>query len=389
MTKVSNQSKSKVVKTTLPGVFQKEPGTHQHSNTYVHMVKTGHQTQSVENASNLALVLDDLCIFQSDLSLLVVGKLKEFDSLSNIKTILAMEGFDDIVIHYMGGFWVLLKFISKSKKDKFMAHVGVGSWFTKLQHASNNFKIDERVTWIDIEGIPLCVWTHSTFDKISSKWGSLLHVKDDDASYFHRKRLCIKTTLEDNIFETFKIIVKGKIFWIRAKEVTGWTPDFNIGEDDLSDSDDESLHAKNDDILNKVTSYDSKIEEIPETIFEQGEQGESKSSTVKEQLNDGLEDAQSEDPFNLYKLLNKKPSTHDDVLQSVEEPKYPPGFTSHMESHTFREGNENIRNSQKKIKEPAVLKKVPSMKLNENGDVFVCSGRFQNAGTPKTGGSIL
>ncbi|GJR80713.1 RNA-directed DNA polymerase, eukaryota [Tanacetum coccineum] len=347
-TKASNQSKSKVVKTTLPGVFQKAPGTHQHSNTYVHVVKTGHQTQSVENASNPALVLDDSCIFQSDLSLLVVGKLKEFDSLANIKTLLATEGFDDIVIQYMGGFWVLLKFISKPKKDKFMGYVGVGSWFAKLQHTSTDFEIDER----------------------------------DDALYFHRKRLCIKTALDDTIFETFKIIVKGKIFWIRAKEVTGWTPNFNIGEDDLSDSDDESLHAKNDDILNKVTSDDSKIEEIPETIFEQGKQGESKSSTVKEQLNDGLEDAQSEDPFNLYKLLNKKPSTTNDVLQSIEEPKYPSEFTpretseakSNMESHTFREGNENIRNYQEKIKEQTILKKVPSMKSNENGDVSVCSG---------------
>nr|GEW94428.1 RNA-directed DNA polymerase, eukaryota [Tanacetum cinerariifolium] len=155
-----------------------------------------------------------------DPSLSVFGKLKEFGSLANIKTLLASKGFDDTVIQYMGG-------------------------------------------------IPLRFWTHNTFDRISSKWDSLLHVEDDDAPCFHRKRICIKTALDDTIFETFKIIVKGKIFWIRAKEVTGWTPDFNIEEDDFSDSDVESLQAKNNDNYNKD---DSDIEEVPETIFKHDEQ---------------------------------------------------------------------------------------------------------------------
>ncbi|GKA74316.1 RNA-directed DNA polymerase, eukaryota [Tanacetum coccineum] len=47
----------------------------------------------------------------------------------------------------------------------------------------------------------------------------------------------------------------------------------------------------------------------------------------KDQLNDGLEDGQSEDPFNLYNLLNKKHPIVHDIPQSVDEPKYPPGFT--------------------------------------------------------------
>ncbi|GKD73447.1 hypothetical protein Tco_1331729 [Tanacetum coccineum] len=263
-----------------------------------------------------------------------------------------------------------------------MGHIGVGSWFTKLQHASPDIEIDERVTWIDIEDIPLRVWTHNTFDRISSKWVSLLLVEDDDAPYFHRKRICIKTALDDTIFETFKIIVKGKIFWIRAKEVTGWTPDFNIEEDDFSDSDVESLQVKNDDNFNKD---DSDNDEVLETIFEHGE---SKSPDVKDQLNEGLEDAQSEDPFSLYKLLNKKHPNSDVAPQSVEEPKYPPGFTPPVKT-SDHSNMENIQNSQDQIKEPIALKTVPITKLNVNADAFVCSGHFQNVGTPKTGGSIL
>ncbi|GKD97371.1 hypothetical protein Tco_1381268 [Tanacetum coccineum] len=172
----------------------------------------GHQSHTVVEDQKPALVLDVSCNLHMDLSLSVVGKIKEFASLPNIKNILAAEGFDDIDIRYMGGFWVLFQFVSNIQKDKFLAHVGVGSWFTKLQHASSNFKLDERVTWIDIEG---------------------------------------------------------KIFWIRAKEVTGWTPDFNECEDDFTNSDNESSGVNNEEPKNKaISDVDSEVEEIPETIFD-------------------------------------------------------------------------------------------------------------------------
>nr|GFA38625.1 RNA-directed DNA polymerase, eukaryota [Tanacetum cinerariifolium] len=164
-----------------------------------------------------------------------------------------------------------------------------------------------------------------------------------------------------------------------------WTPDFNIEEDDFSDSDVESLQAKNNDNFNKD---DSDIEEVPEIIFKHGDQGESKYPVVKDQLNDGLEDAQSEDPFSLYKLLNKKRPNSDVAPQSVEEPKYPPGFTP-LEKTTDHSNMENLQNSKDQIEEPNASKTVPVTKLNVNGDASVCSGHFQNVGTPKTGGFII
>ncbi|GKC88170.1 RNA-directed DNA polymerase, eukaryota, partial [Tanacetum coccineum] len=187
-----------------------------------------------------ALVLDVSCTSHMEFSLSVVGKLKEFALLPNLKSTLAEEGFDDIIIRYMGGFWVLVQLVSNIQKDKFLAHVGVGSWFSELQPAYGNFKIDERVVWIDVEGVPVCAWSQNTFARIASKWGSLLHDEDEEAPFFHRKRLCIKTTLDDMIFKSFKIIVKGKFFWICAKEVTGWTPDLDKCDEAFTNSDNES-----------------------------------------------------------------------------------------------------------------------------------------------------
>nr|GFD41562.1 glucose-methanol-choline oxidoreductase, FAD/NAD(P)-binding domain protein [Tanacetum cinerariifolium] len=41
--------------------------------------------------------------------------------------------------------------------------------------------------------------------------------------------------MRSNVFETFKVIFQRKVFWIRAKEVPGWVPEF------MEESDDESI----------------------------------------------------------------------------------------------------------------------------------------------------
>nr|GFA18531.1 hypothetical protein [Tanacetum cinerariifolium] len=215
------------------GVPQKNVRDHGLSNSYLQSFKSGPYSQPVAEDTKLALVLDDTYIQKGDFSLSLVGKLKDFGSLPNLKLLLKEEGFTDITIHYM---------------------------------VTNTFKIDERVAWIDIEGVLLCVCSHNTFVKISSKWGSLVFDKDNDAPYFHRKRLCIKTSLDDNIFESFKIIDKDKILWIRAKEVSGWVPNFNT-QDDLTDFNDEFTDAKNDGNQKNVNSEaGSEVDEIPNTI---------------------------------------------------------------------------------------------------------------------------
>nr|GEV71698.1 RNA-directed DNA polymerase, eukaryota, reverse transcriptase zinc-binding domain protein [Tanacetum cinerariifolium] len=184
-------------------------------------------------------------------------------------------------------------------KDSFKSHVGVNSWFSLLQQ--------------------------NTFDKISFKWGSLLHEEEEDDSYFHRKRLCIKTSIGDNIFESFKIIVKGKTYWIRAKEVTGWVPKFSDNQDVSSDSDVSSDDVNNDALSEngKEDSY-SEADIIPETIFEEGEV---KSSDIKEKSNEVQQEAQSEDPFKIYDLFKTKHPVSNVALQYEDEPMYPPGFT--------------------------------------------------------------
>ncbi|GKE16493.1 nucleotide-binding alpha-beta plait domain-containing protein [Tanacetum coccineum] len=178
-----SQQPNKVEKNVVSVVGNKDSGSNGHTNSYIHAVKRGTQFHNVVKDNKPAIVLDESCLNQKDYSTAVMGKVKE-----NIK------------LRYMGVYWVMIEFMNKDSKNKFNTNVGTRSWFSHPQQASSMFHIDERVTWVDIEGIPLKAWTKNTFTHIASKWGDLLHVDDQNETYFHSKRICIKTTLVENIF---------------------------------------------------------------------------------------------------------------------------------------------------------------------------------------------
>ncbi|GJW95160.1 hypothetical protein Tco_0174832, partial [Tanacetum coccineum] len=187
-----------------------------------------------------ALVLDDSCKVTHDLDSYIMGELKQFSSINNVRVLLANEGFNILNIAYLGGLWVMIELDSANTKSKLLQHVGVASWFNQLCNAQGDFVSRERVVWVDIEGVPLHAWSYNTFKKIGSKWGEMLDLEESKDALFARKRICIRTKQEDNILEKFKIIIRGKVFVVRAKELFAWTPEFKhitegmVGIDDNS-----------------------------------------------------------------------------------------------------------------------------------------------------------
>ncbi|GJS85696.1 nucleotide-binding alpha-beta plait domain-containing protein [Tanacetum coccineum] len=179
--------------------------------------KEGDQITLRGSGISTALVLDESALNQSDMSTALMGKVKTFDSLSNLKLVLAKE--------------------------------------------------------------------------------ELIYDDDQEEMSFHNKRICVLTKLKESISESFKIIVQGKVFWVRAKEECGWTPDF-VEEEENESEYDEMKHP------------------------------------------------QSEDPFNLYDLLNKKNNKSNGGSSSDSNLKYPPGFTPSVADEDKREdlyvsGDEN------------------------------------------------
>ncbi|GJV76435.1 nucleotide-binding alpha-beta plait domain-containing protein [Tanacetum coccineum] len=145
---------------------------------FVNVVKSNTRSGSVECDSTPVIVLDEECLYSKDLTNSLLGRVKEFASLTNLKTALQNEGFADINVKYMGELWVLLEFISPKSKDLFRNNVGVGSWFSEMRDVSIEFNPDGRIVWVEVEGVPLKFWSGNTFKRIAEKWGDLLDVDD-------------------------------------------------------------------------------------------------------------------------------------------------------------------------------------------------------------------
>ncbi|GKD38704.1 RNA-directed DNA polymerase, eukaryota, partial [Tanacetum coccineum] len=144
-----------------------------------------------------------------------------------------------------------------------------------------------------------------------------------------------------------------KIFWIRVKEVSGWAPDFSDSNDDLPDSDTESIEIKSKD---GFSQKDKEAEEI----------SKAEDNEVKE----------VEEPGEIKKFCHEG-------YQSEVEPKYSPGFSPKNSSDTNSHGQDNQVNGS--------IEKEHGVKVDfkEEASYSVSSGYFEKASIPKTCGSML
>ncbi|GJT99340.1 RNA-directed DNA polymerase, eukaryota [Tanacetum coccineum] len=276
------------------------PSILQHSNgsyaNIVNGVSSGMHGSSISPSP--ALVLDDTCLVERDLSKHAMGKVKDFTSIPNLYTILKDEGFSDVKLTYLGGTWTALRI---------------------------GFVSEERIVWVDIEGIPLSAWSRETFNIIGKKWGETLDLEDNADTSFGRKRLCVKTKHPVSILETFKTVVKGRVFMVRAKELFTWNPTFLGHKEREYSSDEESVHAsKNNEFSHHPNEeefgghFDSDDDGVPETVF-------GSNYSPHKHDNEDKENTHSEDPFGLYNLLeSKKRGVNRESSPSLS---HPPGFT--------------------------------------------------------------
>ncbi|GJZ82083.1 RNA-directed DNA polymerase, eukaryota [Tanacetum coccineum] len=61
-------------------------------------------------------------------TVLKTGKIKDINALSNLYLILANEGFENVKLTYLGGFWVFLEIDSLASKEKIRKHVELEPW---------------------------------------------------------------------------------------------------------------------------------------------------------------------------------------------------------------------------------------------------------------------
>nr|GEW00533.1 putative reverse transcriptase domain-containing protein [Tanacetum cinerariifolium] len=176
-------------------------------------------------------------------------------------------------------------------------------------------------------GTPLHAWLQTTFNKIASKWGDLVYMEDSSFNKYSM-RICVKTKFQHLITESFKVILKGKVYVVRDKEVTGRVLDF--GMDDKTQSEDASENNSVD-----IQNWDDthKDEVIPDSFQNQDNNDTNvEKSTSDEHFAEHNQAPPNETyggPFGLEELIQKSSKKRNKADQETNEsdPKFPPVFT--------------------------------------------------------------
>ncbi|GJV26823.1 nucleotide-binding alpha-beta plait domain-containing protein [Tanacetum coccineum] len=362
--------------TPTPSVKPNLSGSLGNEKSYRGVLNGDTKTKLVGKISEPSIVLGDECVMSMNVDNALFGRVKVFASLANLKMALGNEGFSDIVIKYMGEQWVMLEFKSLESMEKFKKCVSVMSWFSQVIKATNEFEVDGRIAWVEVEGVPFKLWTNNTFTRIAEKWGKLLDVDDQDETCFHSKRLCVYLKAGNSIREDFKITHRGKMYWIRANETQGWVPEFT---DEYESEDDNSMDEEGEVKKNGIKDEHSDGEIVPESLFEDGE--------LENNHVDGIfskkEKEVSEDPFNLYSLLKRQNKLDDKDTNSEDSLKHPPGFTP------LTHNCENDT-SEKKVDQNDEFSEAGDVdKLKGSANGSISAGHFKVSEIPRTGGSMV
>nr|GEV35789.1 RNA-directed DNA polymerase, eukaryota [Tanacetum cinerariifolium] len=233
-----------------------------------------------------------------------VGCVKDFKSLFNLQNVFYCEGFNEIKIIYLGSFLVMMEFDSFQSCDKFHTHESINSWFSSLSPWTPHFEVQDRIVWIDVEGIPLRAWSKTTFNKIARKWGELIFMDDSNSANKYSLRICVKTTFCHLIAESLKAIIKGTVYVVESEE----------GE-----------------ILPESVQNDAFIDNIAESEPINGD-------SHKNQFGQHIlkpSNHPSGDPFGLEDLIRKSAKKSNKVAHEMNDsnPKFPSGFTPQHSDH--------------------------------------------------------
>ncbi|PWA65865.1 hypothetical protein CTI12_AA333020 [Artemisia annua] len=209
--------------------------------------------------SDLLNIADSRCV--------ALVKVRDIHLILNINKMLRREGFSDYTCKYMGGLWLWVEFQTKDACLKFKEHAEMEWYFTQIHSISDSFMVDERIIWLEIEGLPLCAWTTMAFKKVANAWGEPIFVDDDPTENMSIGRVCVKTKLKSTISEVCSVTIKNVSCTVRVKEFSSWVPSLESVDDSIKDI--ESEDSDNDEIKSSIPDMEHQEEgEIHEEVNE-------------------------------------------------------------------------------------------------------------------------
>ncbi|GKD94853.1 hypothetical protein Tco_1374690 [Tanacetum coccineum] len=223
---------------------------------------------SLTNANIRALVLDDQDLINvEDPSMVLLVKLKDVNSMSNMYVICRNEGFTKLKIHHVGG-QIWIQFPSSSSADYIQTNAFLKSVYSCIKIATPSFKVDERMIWIEIRGLPLCAWGLNACKKLADMFGKFILFEADESTKMSSGRICISTKSQ---FFSVGVLIKvhGVNYDVHVHELGTWNK--NIVDETLDSSDNLDINGmeKVEDSVDENSLADlNDLNDLKETINE-------------------------------------------------------------------------------------------------------------------------
>nr|GEZ34557.1 RNA-directed DNA polymerase, eukaryota, reverse transcriptase zinc-binding domain protein [Tanacetum cinerariifolium] len=140
----------------------------------------------LDNIKSIQLNDDDLILVE-DSSTIVLIKVKEIETISNMYHVCQAEAFVDVKIHYVVGLRVWLQFSSVNSCEAFKSNESLNKLWTFIKVPSPSFVVDERVIWIEVSGLPLFKESDLKDSKEGDQANVSTHVAGDNETLFSGK----------------------------------------------------------------------------------------------------------------------------------------------------------------------------------------------------------
>ncbi|KAM0001285.1 putative RNA recognition motif domain, nucleotide-binding alpha-beta plait domain superfamily [Helianthus debilis subsp. tardiflorus] len=234
---------------------------------------------------------DDLVCCNDWYDLGLLGRLIDFKSLTDLRSWFLSSINKNITIKYLGGFYVIVLFESVEDKQWFFDKKNLWeSVFSSLEDWEGQIFDFERIAWIKVYGIPMCLMTDSVLKDIGNSVGEVVQPSSlndsDDLSYVFMGVLCNSV---NRIHRNVQLIWKSKSFPITIEEDPGdWVPDCL---DDI-DVDDPSDNFVSDDIFmaeQEITNAEVSVG-VGERNLEGAENEESSQQPIPSPIDGGIYD---------------------------------------------------------------------------------------------------
>nr|GEW90446.1 RNA-directed DNA polymerase, eukaryota [Tanacetum cinerariifolium] len=285
----------------------------------------------LDNIKSIQLNDDDL-ILVDDSSTVVLIKVKEIETISNMYHVCQAEGFVDVKIHYVGGLWVWLQFSLMNSCEAFKSKEFLNKLWTFIKVPSPSFVVDERVIWIEVSGLPLCAWGSSAFKKIANLFGKFNFFDDDVEDSMCMGRTCITTKIQSLISEKVNFTIKDLNFNIHVKEICTWSTLISNDMDSNESDDDHDMeeHRSTNEDVDQNAVLDDFIQQniVKESALKDSKEGDQANvSTYVAGDNETLFSGKVKEEYFVTK--EDKPSEED-----VSDTSKPPGFENFIKENS-------------------------------------------------------